>query len=186
MREAMPSEPAEATEHYVFNDSQSIVLEHGFPWDSLPCRDPIERERITAHRAVRALAELCEGLVRPMTFGVTRNWVDEYGWPADGCPPRWNWFLKTPQSPSDARSYYVDPQVLETGTLDERSMLTAVDRICDDPCAVPEGKRLAWAEMRVDHTWARLPEPGRAMLDQAVDRLLQQGWRTANPQSARG
>ncbi|TJZ44651.1 hypothetical protein FCH28_30580 [Streptomyces piniterrae] len=76
MRDTRLSEP---TEHYVFNDSQAIVLECAFQWDSVPDRDPIELERMTAHCAVRALAELCEGLVRPMTFGVTGNWVDEYG-----------------------------------------------------------------------------------------------------------
>ncbi|MFD8549416.1 hypothetical protein [Streptomyces sp. NPDC059649] len=149
------------TEHYIFNDSATIKLESGFQWELAPDRNPIELERMTAHRAVRALAELCEGLVRPMTFGVTRNWVDEYSWPADGNPPRWNWFLKTPQAPPDAHSTYVDPQVMETATLDERSMITAVDRVLDDPCEAPEGMRLAWMEMRVDHTWAQLPEPDR-------------------------
>ncbi len=157
------SEPPEPTEHYIFNDGQTIVLERGFQWGSAPGRNPIELERMTAHCAVRALAELCEGLVRPMTFGVTRNWVDEYNWPADGDPPRWNWFLKTPQSPSDARSPYADPQVMETPTLDERAMLNAVDRVLDDSCEAPVGHRLAWAEMRIDHTWARLPEPHRHM-----------------------
>lgn len=80
------------------------------------------------HRAscCPSAGELCEGLIRPTTFGVTGNWVDEYGWPAVGNPPRWNWFLKTPQSPPDARSPYVDPQVMETATLDERSMLAAI------------------------------------------------------------
>ncbi|UKY47421.1 hypothetical protein [Streptomyces inhibens] len=266
MRDTRLSEPSEPTEHYIFNDSQTIVLECGFQWDSVTDRDPIELERMTAHRAVRALAELCEGLIEPMTLGMTRNWVDEYSWPTDGNPPRWNWFLKTPQSPSDACSIYVDPQVIEVATLDERSVLTAVDRILDDPCEAPEGKRLAWEEMRICHTWARLPEPdrhiendelriddhdnkarrvlvplerangrtwvtvpetsvwypfllrvnksfgtvysdgleydefiemtidvnwsfwwhpgeGRTKLDQAVDRLLRQGWRNTNPQS---
>ncbi|MGW2634141.1 hypothetical protein ACWC2K_33165 [Streptomyces chattanoogensis] len=161
MGETRAPEPPEPTEHYIFNDSLTVVLEHGFPWDSLPDLNPIERERMTAHHAVRALAELCEGLIRPMTFGVTRNWVDEFDLPAGGYPPRWNWFLRTPQSPPDARSIYVDPQVVETVTLDEQSMLTLVDRVLDDPCEAPEGVRLAWEEMRVDHTWARLPEPER-------------------------
>ncbi|MFE7540955.1 hypothetical protein [Streptomyces platensis] len=40
-------------------------------------------------------------------------------------------------------------------------MLTTVDRALDDPCEAPEGQRLSWAEMLVDHTWARLPEPDR-------------------------
>ncbi|MFF8786179.1 hypothetical protein [Streptomyces sp. NPDC015125] len=260
-------EPPEPTEHYIFNDSQTTVLERGVQGDTAPDRNPVEWERITAHCAVRALAELCEGLVRPMTFGMTRNRVDECGLPAEGNPPRGNWFLTTPQSPPDARSTYADPQVVETATLDEQSMLTMVDRVLDDPGEAPEGKRLAWEEMRVDHTWARLPEPGRhivnnelriddhdnklrrvlvprahahgrtwvtvprpsvwypfllrvnkscgtvypdgfeydefiemtidvnwsfwwhpgegrAMLDQAVDRLLRQGWRHAHPQSA--
>ncbi|MBL1098548.1 hypothetical protein [Streptomyces coffeae] len=266
MRDVGVSGPPEPTEHYIFNDSQTIVLECGFQWESMPDRNPIVLERTTAHRAVRALAELCEGLIRPMTFGVTRNWVDEYGWPADSNPPRWNWLLKTSQSSPDARSLHGDPNLMETPTLDEQSMLTAVDRVLDDPCEVPEGKRLAWSEMRVDHTWARLPAPdrhiendelriddhdnklrrvlvphehmhgrtwvtvaepsvwypfllrvnkssgtvypdgleydefiemtidvnwsfwwhpgeGRTMLEQAVDRLLRQGWRDANPQS---
>ncbi|TJZ44650.1 hypothetical protein FCH28_30575 [Streptomyces piniterrae] len=174
--------------------------------------------------------------------------------------------MKTSQSPPDACSPYVDPQVVEVAALDERSMLAVVDRVLDDPCEAPEGKRLAWEEMLVAHTWARLPGPdrhiennelriddhdnkvrrvlvpyeradgsiwvtvpetsvwypfllrvnksfgtgysdgleydefiemtidvnwsfwwhpgqGRAMLDQAVDRLLQQGWRHANLQS---
>ncbi|MEJ8652497.1 hypothetical protein WKI65_31540 [Streptomyces sp. MS1.AVA.3] len=161
MRDTRLSEPREPTEHYIFPDSQTVVLECGFQWDSGPDRDPLELERITAHRAVRALAELCEGLIRPMTFGVTRNWVDEYGWPAVGNPPRGNWFLKTPQSPPDARAPYVDPQVMETATLDERSMLATVDRLLDDPCEAPEGRHLAWAEMLILHTWARLSDADR-------------------------
>ncbi|PBC80389.1 hypothetical protein SAMN05428945_5120 [Streptomyces sp. 2224.1] len=263
-------EPSEPTEHYLFNDSQTIVLERGYQWESTlgstPDRNPIERERITAHGAVRGLAELCDGLVRPMTFGVTRNWVDGYGLPAEGSPPRGNWILTTPQSPPDVHSTYRDPQIMEAATLDERAMLTMVDRVLDDPCEAPEGKHLAWDEMHIDHTWARLPEPdrhlankelriddhdnklrrvlvprehahgrtwvtvprrsvrypfllrvnkscgtvypdgpgyddfitmtidvnwsfwwhpgeGRAMLDQAVDRLLRKGWRPAHPQS---
>ncbi|WP_158794955.1 hypothetical protein [Streptomyces sp. NRRL S-337] len=163
MRNTRPSERPEPTEHYIFSDSRTIVLERGFQWASAPDRDPIELERITAQCAVRALAMLCEGLIRPLTFCATRNWVDEYGWPADGCPSRGNWFLKTPQSPPDARPPYVDPQVVETATVDERSMLTLVDRLLDEPCEAPEGRRLAWAEMLVDHTWARLPEPDRHM-----------------------
>lgn len=163
MEERGLSEPPEPTEHYVFNDSQTIVLECGVQWESVPDQNPIELERTTAHRAVRALAVLCEGLIRPMTFCVTRNWVDEYSWPAGDNPARWNWFLKTPQSPSDARPPYADPQVMETATLDERSMLAIVDRALDDPCEAGEGQRLAWAEMLVDHTWARLPEPDRHM-----------------------
>jgi hypothetical protein len=154
----------EHTEHYIFKDSKTIVLDRGFERDSAPGRSPVELERITAHCAVRALASLCEGLIRPMTFGVTRQWVDkEYGLlvGGDGKPPRWNWFLKTPQSPPDADSVYVDPQVMETATLDERSMLAAVDRVLDDPCTAPEGDHLAWDELRMDHTWARLPEPDR-------------------------
>ncbi|WP_326623176.1 hypothetical protein OG863_39605 [Streptomyces decoyicus] len=161
MRDIRRSEQPEPTEHYIFQDSRTVVLECGFPWNSVPDRDPLVLERITAHRAVRALAELCEGLIRPMTFGVTGNWVDEYGWPAVGNPPRWNWFLKTPQSPSDARSPYVDPQVMETATLDERSMLAAVDRLLDDPCEAPEGRHLAWAEIFMGHTWARLSDADR-------------------------
>ncbi|MFE0191536.1 hypothetical protein [Streptomyces sp. NPDC058989] len=161
MRDTRLSEPPAPTEHYIFDDGRTIVLERGFQWGSASNRSPIELERMTAHCAVRALTELCEGLVRPMTFGVTRNWVDEYGWPAEGDPLRWNWLLKTPQSPPDACSPYADPQVMETPTLDERSMLAAVDRVLDDECDAPEGRRLAWAEMRMDHTWARLPEPDR-------------------------
>ncbi|MEV1077106.1 hypothetical protein AB0I98_02435 [Streptomyces sp. NPDC050211] len=156
----------ELTEHYIFKDSRAIVLERGFEWDSASDRDPLEWERVTAHYAVRALTSLCEGLIRPMTFGVTRQWVDEeFDVPLGGAgkPPRWNWFLKTPQSPPDAESAYVDEQVMETATLDERSMLAAVDRALDDPCTAPEGDRLAWDELRIDHTWARLPEPERHM-----------------------
>lgn len=63
----------EPTEHFIFTDSQTIVLEHGFWWDSVPGRDPIELERITAHCAVRALASMCEGLIRPMSLRVTRQ-----------------------------------------------------------------------------------------------------------------
>ncbi|MFF4955457.1 hypothetical protein ACWC2K_38200 [Streptomyces chattanoogensis] len=73
MRDATLSEPPEPTEQYIFNDSQTIVLERGFQWESTPDRNLIERERMTAHCAVRALAELCVGLVKPMTFTVTRN-----------------------------------------------------------------------------------------------------------------
>ncbi|MEU5015073.1 hypothetical protein AB0G35_33340 [Streptomyces sp. NPDC021749] len=163
MREARGSESPEPTEHYIFNDSRTIVLECGIQWGSAPVQNAIELERTTAHRAVRALTVLCEGLIRPMTFCVTRNWVDEYGWPADDDPPRGNWFLKTPQSPSDARPTHADPQVMETATLDERSMLAVVDRVLDDRCEARQGRRLAWAEMLVDHTWARLPEPARHM-----------------------
>ncbi|MFG2213077.1 hypothetical protein [Streptomyces sp. NPDC048638] len=161
MRDTRLSEPVEPTEHYIFNDSETIVLECGLQWGSVRDRDPIDLERRTAHRAVRALAALCEGLIMPVTLDMTRNWVDAYDWPADDSPPRWNWFLKTPQSPPDARSMYVDPQVMETATLDEQSMLTAVDRVLDDPCEAPEGKRPAWDEMRIRHTWARLPQPDR-------------------------
>ncbi|WP_157878690.1 hypothetical protein [Streptomyces chattanoogensis] len=168
MRDTRPSERPESTEHYIFNDSLTVVLEHGFQWGSLPDLNPIERERMTAHHAVRALTELCAGLIRPMSFGVTRNWLDEFDWPAGGCPPRWNWFLKMPQSPPDARSTYVDPQVMEAVTLDEQSMLTLVDRVLDDPCEAPEGARLAWEEMRVDHTWARLPEPDRHLTNKEL------------------
>ncbi|WP_217215193.1 hypothetical protein [Streptomyces sp. AC550_RSS872] len=152
----------ELTEDYIFKDSKAIVLERGFQWGSASGRNPVEREGITAHCAVRALASLCEGLIRPMTFGVTRQWVDdEYDWPADDRPPRWNWFVTTPQSPPDARSTYVDAQVIETATLDEESMHSAVDRVLDDPCAASEGDHLAWDELLIDHTWARLPEPDR-------------------------
>ncbi|MFJ6788204.1 hypothetical protein [Streptomyces angustmyceticus] len=155
------SESSEPSEHYIFSDSRTMVLECGIEWDSLPERNPVERERRAAHLAVRALAALCEGLIRPTTFGVTRSWVDEYHLPVDGVPPRWNWWMRTPQAPPDARSRYVDPQVVEATTLDERSMLTLVDRVLDDPCEPPEGTHLAWDEMVVDHTWARLPEPDR-------------------------
>ncbi|MEU9482524.1 hypothetical protein AB0D83_02455 [Streptomyces decoyicus] len=92
---------------------------------------------------------------------MTRNRVDEYGWPAVSNPPRWNWFLKTPQSPPEARSPYVDPQVTETARLDERAMLAVVDRLLDDPCEAPEGRHLAWAEMLIVHTWARLSDADR-------------------------
>ncbi|MFF4955458.1 hypothetical protein [Streptomyces chattanoogensis] len=94
--------------------------------------------------------------------------MDEYDWPADDNLPRWHWFIKTPQLPPDARPFYSNPQVMEAETLDERSMLTTVDHVLDDPCEAPDGKRLAWTEMRVDHTWARLPEPDRHMENNEV------------------
>ncbi|WP_171162821.1 hypothetical protein [Streptomyces sp. I05A-00742] len=161
MRDTKPSERPEPTEHFIFDDSRTIVLEYGFQWDPVPGRQPIERERPTAHHAVRALAELCAGLIRPVTLDMTRTWVDvEYGW-SEGRPPRWNWFLRTPQAPSPDCSMYVDPQLMDVAALDERSMPGAVDRVLDEPCEAPEGKRPAWVEIRVRHTWARLPEPDR-------------------------
>lgn len=67
----------------------------------------------------------------PMTLDVTRNWVDdECSWPADAHPPRGNWFLTTPQSPPDACPMYRDTHVAMTATLDERSILAAVDHFC--------------------------------------------------------
>ncbi|MGP4008751.1 hypothetical protein [Streptomyces sp. 4N124] len=155
----------ELTEHYIFKDSRTIVLERGFEWDSASDRNPLEWERVTAHCAVRALTSLCEGLIRPMTFGVTRQWVDEeFGVPLGGAgkPPRWNWFLKTPQTPPDAESAYVDEQVMETATLDERT----TDEII---------------KLTISVNWSFWwnPGAGRAMLDEAVNRLIRQGWRDA-------
>jgi hypothetical protein len=168
---ARATERWERTDHFVFKSGRTIVLERGFRWDSEPERDPIELDRRTAHCAVRGLTSLCEGLIRPMSFGVTRQWVNtEFGYPSgapgpSGKPPRWNWFVRTPQSPPSVDSAYVDPQVMAPVALNERSMLALVDRALDDPCTAPDGDHLAWDELRLDHTWARVPEPERHVED---------------------
>lgn len=156
---------------FIFKSGRIIVLERGFRWDSGSERDPIEPDRMAARCAVQGLTSLCEGLIRPMSFGVTRQWVDdEFGYPSgvpgpSGKPPRPNWFVKTPQAPAEVTSGYVDPQVMAPVALDERSMLALVDRALDYPCTAPDGDHLAWDELRVDHGWARLPEPERHLED---------------------
>lgn len=78
--------------------------------------------------------------------------------------------LKTSRLPPTVHSAFVDLQVMETMTLDERSMLAFVDHVLDEPCTAPNGDRLAWDELRMDHTWARVPEPDRH-LDQGELRI---------------
>ncbi|MEU9482523.1 hypothetical protein AB0D83_02450 [Streptomyces decoyicus] len=41
-RDTRLSEQPEPTEHYIFPDSQTVVLECGFQWDSVRDRDPLE------------------------------------------------------------------------------------------------------------------------------------------------
>ncbi|WP_030987587.1 hypothetical protein [Streptomyces sp. NRRL S-1813] len=166
MRDTRRSEQPEPTEHYIFQDSQTVVLECGFPWNSVPDRDPLALERITAHRAVRALAELCEGLIRPMTLGMTSH---------DNKLRR----VRVPLERADGHFWVTAP---ETGVWYPFQL--RVDKSCGT--VYPDGREYdEFIELTIDVNWSFWwhSGDGRARLDQAVGRLLRQGWRHAHPQT---
>lgn len=146
-------------EHFVYKDGHTITLQRGHKRGDLSWPG---FERLTARSAISALGELSRDVARPLEFGITRRVVEEVdGIPGIGShvPHRWNWYLKTSDTPSYAHSAYVDSVVVKAETVDEASMFEVTTRALDDTAEESAGQWVEWEEMYVHDTMARLPHP---------------------------
>lgn len=143
-------------EHTVYNDGHTITLLQGHERGDLSW--PLLGRR-TARSAVSALGELSRDLMRPLEFGVTRHVVKEIeGFVGldRSLPSPWNWYLRTPDTPSFASPGYIDPVMVEAEAIDEAGMFSVAARALDEPCAVPAGHWVDWDEMYAYDTMARV------------------------------
>lgn len=155
-------------EHWIADPGETIVMERGLrrPVGMKPSSP--EWQRTTACTAVEAIGRLCAHVLKPLEFGVTRHLADEFGEampdPHD-VPTPWNWYVRTPRTPAFAHPFYVDAQIVDAAQVDEPTMYDVVDLALTEPCDVPDGRWVAWTEMYVWDTLARVPEPDRLATD---------------------